>query len=67
MLQVIFPKSRKSRLIIGLITFTLIMMWLAPFGSFNPMNQGFYLSILSGLVWTLILGVLLNRFQGKSE
>ncbi len=37
------------------------------YGSFNPTESGFYLSVLGGVIWTLITGYLLGRFQANDK
>jgi hypothetical protein len=48
------PQKLKKRFIIASIGYTLFMMWLSPNGSFNPLNVGFYSSILGGIIWYLL-------------
>jgi hypothetical protein len=47
-------KNIKRRFIFASIVWTLIMMWLAPYGSFNPFEVGFYTSIMAGLMFYLV-------------
>jgi hypothetical protein len=40
----------KKRFIISSVAWTLLMMWLGPYGSFNPSEVGFYTSIMAGFM-----------------
>jgi len=57
----------KKRLIISFLALTLISMLLMPFGSFNPLEIGFYSSILFSGLWTLIMFIYFKKFHKNSE
>jgi len=62
----IMNKTRKIRLIIASIFFTVILMAFTPFGSFNPQNSGFWSCIIGGGFWYLMLYLSFSRFSSKN-
>jgi hypothetical protein len=48
-----------------IIFMSLVFMWLMPYGTFDPTQMGFYLSILLAVFISLVTRFLLKRFRTK--
>jgi hypothetical protein len=48
-----------------IIIMSLVFMWLMPYGTFDPTQMGFYLSILLAVFISLVTRFLLKRFRTK--
>ncbi len=56
-------KKVRFRLIVSFISMSIIYMFIMPFGSYNPLQFGFYASIFTAALWTLIMGWYFNKYH----
>lgn len=59
--------KRKLRLIIGTIGFTTLLMAFTSFGSFNPINVGFWACVLGGVIWFSIMNYLFQKYAESNK
>ncbi|MFC5409553.1 hypothetical protein ACFPMF_09560 [Larkinella bovis] len=60
-------KRQKKILPLAGLYFAVCMMAFSSYGSFNPTRIGFYLSLFAGLIWAVIVGYLIGKFQTKKD
>jgi FtsH-binding integral membrane protein len=60
-------RIQKRNLLIGFLVMSLLFMTMTPYGSFRPTDVGFYASIFGALLWAILLGLLLNKYQRPIE
>jgi hypothetical protein len=63
------PLNKKQKRILPLtgLFFAICMMAFGSYGSFDPTTSGFYLSLFSGLFWTIMTGYLISKFQDGKD
>lgn len=48
-----------------IVIMSAVFMWLVPFGSFDPTQIGFYLSVFLAIFISVVTRLLLDRFRAK--
>lgn len=56
-------KKVRFRLLVSFISMSIIYMFIMPFGSYNPLQFGFYASIFTAALWTLIMAWYFNKYH----
>jgi len=60
-------KNHKHRALIGIMLTIPFFMWLMPYGSFDPREMGFWMSIVCALIIEIPLNLLVIKVRGMTR